>query len=171
MSNLKITPADEANKAARQARPSKLYKDDNEIMDCIAFTPTLDLMPKNHSIVTGAIKSHKIKALVAIGRPKAELTSKQDTWGTKRYRCKYCVETFRWASRLQTHLLSHDGQGNGNANGRLGSTGERKDKGEEKGNRDGGQEQSKVVGKKVEQKSLLEIFGATWQNVKPGIKR
>lgn len=117
-----VKPVDEADDASTErGYPSKKNDDDNTALDSITFPPTLQMppMPDLHPDHDGEDKILGGRTITQKG--KENISEKQIYRGVmgqcqehatrenrKVYKCKYCKETFTWATKLQAHLLSHE---------------------------------------------------------------
>lgn len=117
-----VKAVDEADDASTErAYPSRENDKDNAALESVTFTPSLEMPPmpdlyRGHGTEkkTSSAKEDKIdgkekfasktlhRGFIKQGQ---EQTSRKQR---KVYICKYCKETFTWATRLQAHLLSHD---------------------------------------------------------------
>ena len=116
-----ITPVDEADEAvSEQHYPAKQSEENNDVLDCITFTPNLDRMSLQSSDVRGEQSVDKGETLdgehsgndgASVEEGGTDEIDRQIAGVNRRerdvHRCKLCEETFKWSTKLQVHLLSH----------------------------------------------------------------
>jgi len=95
---------DEAD--ARQTEreyPAQKSQDDNDVLDSIAFAPSMATMTPRQARTLGT----KAAGMHSAGPSKASVVGAQVQSQRKVHRCKLCGASFEWASRLQTHMAAH----------------------------------------------------------------
>lgn len=117
-----ITPVNEADDAvSEEYYPAKQSEENNDVLDGIAFMPSLDMkslqssdVRDEQSVDKGATLDREHSRKDGMSADKEGGTDEIDVEvagvnGRDRdvYRCKHCKETFKWATKLQVHLLGH----------------------------------------------------------------